>query len=99
MCLSESAFAQKMYPKDEDKSAFTSKSLDKEIWDQLQQDFCEDNQIKAESEPTKLTKSQQKEIVDIVIEHGLGSWKVIQDKFGLAGTNDSIVEFMRIDLK
>lgn len=66
--LSEQAFLAGNFPKDQ---KFEPKCLSSDIWDQLERDLCEDNQIMAQSRgESNLPKEDQLKILRIVSTEG-----------------------------
>ena len=81
------------FPKDQ---KFEPKCISSDIWDQLERDLCEDNQIMAQSRgESTLPKEDQLKILKIVSTEG-PEWQKVQESLNLKNRRDAIIEFLRL---
>jgi hypothetical protein len=83
------------FPKEQ---KFDAKCLSSDIWDQLERDLSEDNQIMAQSRGESiLSKEDQLRLLKIVSTEG-PNWKLVQESLNLKNRREAIIEFLRLDM-
>lgn len=97
MVLSEASFLAGNYPKDTPKVSFKEKTISEEIWDQLEKDFSEENQLQAQMKgESTLNKEEQLKLLVLVSQNGCDQWRLIAEQMGLKNRREAIIEFLRI---
>ena len=94
--LSESAFHGDNLPKDADKSTFKEETLPESVWNILQKDLSEENQLQAQSRPSNLSFDQQVKLICLVAEHGCEQWKLISEAMAMKNRREALIEFLRL---